>query len=244
MLRRLLITLILVVLGLPLALAENIVQVSEQAGQGNAYVLTDGYTNSGVETLTVSNLPVYFSFNTDLDVTVPNPVNQNESALLTLSVRSTEAGAALGGLVEQGGFSGSFTIIDNSGGVNQGYNLLSGTFAGSASVSGISGGTEMTLSDTDTGTLPNEVQFTSAYLSFVHYSGTEAASFTLSNLSAALTLDLNDFLESNTGSGVDTFSATPQPPVTTAEPETLLLSGAALLGIGLFLRKRKLQPYF
>jgi hypothetical protein len=243
MFTRLLTGSILVILGLPgLALAEQIAQISEQIGQGNAYVLTDDYSVNGTEVFTVTNLPVYFSFSTDLDITIPNPVAQNESGLLNLSVTSTTAGGGYLTQIGQGGFTGAFSIIDNSGGVNNGMNLLSGTFSTSASIGGTVGGHGMTFSDTDTDLLQNEVTFTSSFLNFAYYTGTEVATFSLSNLQNVLALDTHNFLVSTTGAGTGTFSATPTPPVLTAEPETLLLSGAALLGIGLVLRKRKLQP--
>jgi hypothetical protein len=243
MFRRLLIASMLFVLGLPgLALADQIAQVNEQTGQGNAYILMNNYTLDGTEVLSVTNLPVYFSFSTFLDITIPNPVSQNESALLNLYVTSTTPGGGFSSTIVQAGFSGTFSIIDNSGGVNNGLNLLSGTFSASATISGIVDGNGMTFYDTDTSKLPNEVTFTSSFLNFAYYTGTEVASFSLSNLLNVLDLDTHNYLVSTTGAGTATFSATPTPPVITAEPETLLLSGAALLGIGLILRKRKLQP--
>jgi hypothetical protein len=233
----------LVVLGLPgLALADQIAQVNEQTGQGNAYILTNDYSLNGTEVFTVTNLPVSFSFSTFLNIAIPNPVPQSESGLLNMDVTSTTAGGSGFGSIGQSGFSGTFSIIDNSGGVNNGLNLLSGTFNGNATISGAPGGNGMTFFDTDTSLLPNEVTFTSSFLNFTYFAGTEVASFGLSNLQTVLDLDSHNYLVSTTGAGVDTFSATPTPPVMTPEPETPLLSGAALLGIGLVLRKRKLQP--
>ena len=237
MLRRLLVTLLLVAIGLPsLAMADQIAQVNEALGQGNAYILTDKFSVNGTETFTVTNLPVYFSFNSNLGTGVP----QNVDAILNVSATSTTVGSSSpdGSQDSQGGFVGSFSITSGVYG-----NLLSGTFASAGYAQGADGGNGLTFTDTDTTKKPNEVVFTSQYLNFNYYVETEVMSFALSNLSSPLALDLNNFLVSNTGSGVDTFSATPLPPPTPAEPGTVLLSGAALLGIGLVLRKRRLQLF-
>jgi len=245
MLRRLLITLIPVVLGLPsVALGDQIAQISE-VDQTNSYVLTDNYSVNGQEIFSVTNLAVKFSFDPNLPIVFPDPVLQNELALLNVYVTSTTPGGSGFGSIGQSGFSGTFSITDNSGGVNQGNNLLSVTFGGNGSVSGIPDGNGMQFNDSDTGTLTNEVMFTSAYLNFSYYTETEVAQFTVSDLVNSFALDSHDFLVSNNGAGVGTFSATPTPPVVTAEPDTVVLvSGAALLGIGIVLRKRRFRPVF
>lgn len=226
MLRRVLIALMFVVLGLPsMALADQIAQVNEALGQGNAYILTD---NGTYETFTVTNLPVTFSFASGLNIGIP----QNTSATLNLYA-STSTTATGTSQLDEGGFSGSFSIISSLYG-----NLLSGSFGPIGDLSGRGSG--MTFSDSTPP--PSEVAFTSQYLDFVKYSGTLALSFALSNVTPALSINVADhFLASTTGSGVDTFSATPVPPVVAAEPETLVLSGVLLLGIARLLRKRKLQ---
>ncbi len=234
--RRLLIALILSVLGVPgLALASQLAVVSEINTQNNDYILTDpgiSAADGGIETLTASS-EVELSFNTALNSGLPS----NIDATLTLTAQTTTSGILIGGPggeEYQPGFSGTFSIVSGLYG-----DLLSGTFT-TASITGGDGGSAMTFSVSDSG-VNNQVTFASQIINFSAYSGTEALSFALTNLTPALALDASDsFLASTTGAGVDTFSANPLPPVVTPEPRTLVLSGAALLGIGLALRKRKL----
>jgi hypothetical protein len=97
----------------------------------------------------------------------------------------------------------------------------------------------MTFQSADSSYHLTAVTFTSDYLNFNYYTETLALSWSMSNLKPVLSIT-DDFLTSNNSAGSGNFSADPLPPVV-AEPETLLLSGAALLSIGLFLRKQKLR---
>jgi hypothetical protein len=219
---------ILFVVAMPI-MATQIAQVTEQGDQPNAYTLSDSIAphcpsaTNPCETFIVNNLLVYFSFNTSLGV---SSVPDNESALLTLFASSSTPGGLFGNTTAiQSGFSGTFSLIDDSGGIEQGKNLLSGTFANHATVLGTLGGYGLSFYDSDTTTSPNEIAFNS---NFVSFSGGEAVSFALTNLSAPLTIDSNNFLGNNTGSGVSTFSANVTP-----EPFSMILVGFGLLICGI-----------
>jgi hypothetical protein len=219
-----------------LAVAEQIVQISEVNTQANVFTITDNGTGTGgSETLTVTSAEIYFSYSTDLLTGIP----QNELAYFSMTATTTTSATEDPyGDITAPGFSGSFSITDAA----SGQNLLSGTFASSGHISGTSGGDEMTFADSDTTQRPNEVTYTSAYLNFSGVT-TEAFSFSMSNVTPALALDANDqFLEGTTAAGTATFSATP-PPIVVAEPGTLVLAGGALLGIGLIVRRRRLRAF-
>ena len=251
MLRRLLITTILVVVFLPgLAMAEQIASFIEQI-QTNSFIVTDNVTS---ETVTAS-VEIEFSFSPDLGIAVPG----NEYAILSLTATTT-TGLTQADLpfVFDKGYYGSFSIIDNdyvgcpltctsTPGPYFGDNLLSATFGtpttGAGLLTGQVGGNGFGLADTDVAN-NSQITFSSDFLNFLDFSSSNQISFTTSNENPVLAVDSNTmFLTNTTAVGSGDFSANPVPPLT-AEPGTVLLSGAALLGIGLFLRKRKLQPYF
>ncbi|MGB7762187.1 MAG: hypothetical protein WBL61_20305 [Bryobacteraceae bacterium] len=242
MLRPVLITLILVLLGLPsLALADQLATWAEINAENNDFSLTD---NGSSETFTGTS-DITFIFSSALGITVPGQaVDGAVDAIMTLSVTTTSNVGQLGSLDVQAGFHGSFTITDDVPGVDYGDNLLSGTFASDAEISGTDGGYSMGFTDSDTKTLPpNEVVFSSAFVNFNYYTESDSVNFSFTNLIPALALDVSDkFLASNTSAGSGTFSATPLPPPFTAEPHTMVLIGAGLVGLGVVLRKRKLQP--
>jgi len=256
MLRRLLITTILAGFGLSgLALADNIAQISSVA-QGNVYNLLNPDSPSGTLSFTGAD-QVDFAFDPTLGITVPGEQTSGETlATLTFTATTTTHASSVllyGTVYEdiQGGFTGSFLVTDNTGGGT----LLSGNFGPNGVITGIDGGNGMTFQDSASGGSP-ELTFWSPYVNFSYYSGSLDLSLGFSNLAQPLAV-VDSFLggtgtvpknsdtgtSNNSGTAVYTLSATPLPPVT-AEPGTVLLSGAALLGIGLFLRKRKLQPYF
>jgi len=220
------------VLGLPgLAVADNIAQISEVATQGNQYILTNPGSSTGQETFTAS-VQVEFSFNTAVYTGLP----VNDLATLTMSASTSGHASSTYGIDVEGGFSGYFEIIDNV----TGNDLLSATFGPGAGISGIDLGSGMTFYDSDTEAAPNDVTFQSDYLNFQNYSGTEVMTFSLSNLSSVLRIAADQFLASTTGSATATFSATP-PPTVLPEPGTLVMAGAALLGLGFAFRKRRLR---
>jgi hypothetical protein len=230
MLGRVLIATILVVVGLPgLAVADELLTWGEVNSESNDFTLTNVGT---YETFTATS-DISVNFNSVLTTGLPSTV----SATLTLNA-STATAATGSSTLDEGGWSGSFTIIDTVAGADYGTNLLSGTFGPIGDLSGR--GHSMTFSDS---TPPgSEVVFTSDYLNFNNYSGDLAFSWSMSNITPALQIVADGFLNSVTGAGSGNFSADPLPPVIAPEPSTLLPIGVALAGLGLVLRKRKLEP--
>ena len=234
MFRHLLMALVLAALFLPaVGLATEIAQISQTAG-GNNYILNDLWherdihrdDRSGDNFLSCGRArgtrwPAYLKRNDDTTATNPG-----------------------GNYFSEGGFSGSFSIIDNTAGPDNGRNLLSGSFGSTyGTISG--SGYSMTFADSTPG---DSVVLSSFFLDFMP-SNTQSFSFSLSNIEDAegdpetLGFGAGGFLADNTSAGGATFAATP-PPVIAPEPTTLLLSGGALLGMGFLLRKRKSRRVF
>jgi len=230
MLRRLLITLILVACLPGLACAIELATWAEIGAEGNDFILTDNHSSESWTATT----GITFSFSSLLDTGVP----QNTYATLTLNSLTTTAAynnGGPGGTDGESGFTGTFAIISSWG-----TNLLSGSFSYGA-LSGTDGGKAMTFQSADSIYHLTADTFTSDYLNFNYYTETLAISWSMTSLAPALSV-VDSFLGSNTSAGSGNFSADPLPPVV-AEPETLVLSGATLLGIGLVLRKRRLQLF-
>jgi hypothetical protein len=171
---------------------------------------------------------VFFSFSN----TIPpsNPLPGIRQATLTWNASSTTIATDDAVTISQSGFSGTFSIIDNL----LGTNLLSGAFGPFGTLSGPSGGTSATFSDS----IPpvDEVTFTSAYLDFT-LSTTQAFALSLSNLNPGLSL-LAGMPVDATAAGTGTFSADPLPTSHTPEPASMALMGSALVAVGLFGRKK------
>jgi hypothetical protein len=152
-------------------------------------------------------------------------------ANFTFTATSSTPGTTAAGSDNEGGFSGSFSIIDAA----LLTNLLSGTFGSSAFANGSDGGTSAAFQDS---TPPSsEVSFTSDYLNFA-LSTTQAFSISLSSIAPEFTLGTGDFINDSGAVGSGTFSAVPPPTSNSPEPATATMIGLALTGVGLFLRKK------
>ena len=205
------------------ASASQIAQFTE-VNQTNDFVFDDLGTSVSFD---ASSL-IFFTFAPGLGTPYDGTPRE---ATLTFTSTSSTAGTSVAGNDTEGGFSGSFSIID----MLSGLNLLSATFGPSGAASGTDAGNTATFQDsTPPGT---EVVFTSDFLNF---SGTttEAFAISLSNVLPSITLDSNGFINSATGVGTGTFSAQPLPTSTTPEPATTAMIGGGLVGLSLLLRRR------
>jgi hypothetical protein len=206
--------------------------------------------NNGVTTLVTGSGQDFFTFLVG-GTPFGNPVLAN----FTLNASSTSngscgtAGCPNGDSFTQQGFTGSFQYIVAAGPF-LGMNLLSGTFNTSATpansggtVSQSVGGTGGSYLASQTGSNPTAVVFSSDFLNFAGVS-LETGAWGLSALSP-------NFAVNGTGTGaalgttfsgaqVATFSSEPPPTAGNAAPEpaTMVLMGAALVGLGMIGKKR------
>ena len=205
------------------ASASQLAQFTE-VNQTNDFMFTDLGTSVTFDAASM----IFFTFAPGLGT--PYDGSPRE-ATLTLTSSSSTPGSDVAGTDTEGGFSGTFTIMD----MMTGANLLSGTFGPSAAASGTDAGNSATFQDSTPP--PIQVQFTSDFLNFSGVT-TEAFGISLSNVLPAITLDSNGFLESATGVGTGTFSAEPLPTSSTPEPASGALIGGGLIGLSLLMRKR------
>jgi hypothetical protein len=183
-------------------------------------------TGSGV-TLTSSS-QIYFVFS-NVTGTLPPGLTGPLSATLTLDLSSTTPDSVTGGIISEGGFTGTFSIVLNTP-VNGQTNLLSGTInsAANATLTGKEGGTGASLSASTPPT--GSVTYNSAFVSFIDPT-TEALSFALSSVVPSFEDNGSGFLAAFNAAGSETFSSNP-PPVVTASPEPISM---LLIGFGMML---------
>jgi hypothetical protein len=177
-----------------------------QSGSGN----TITSTNNGAGTTTLSGTAVAST----VDQIVVGPATPF-GAVLSLSATSVGAAQLIAGFVEQA-FSGSFSIT-NGGSTN----YLSGTFTDAV----FGSGSGLTLSASN-GAPGESVSFTSNVIPNIDLGGTEAIDLSFSNVIPPVSIvsgSLNSFTSSISGN----FSAD------VPEPNSLVLMGVGLLGLGM-----------
>jgi hypothetical protein len=162
----------------------------------------------------------------------------------TLNAVSTTAGTTTGSNYEQGGYSGSFSILESAGDPNPGANLLSGVFqvigTGAQITSTINGSGGSFDASATTSDLSQLVMTSS----FVGLAGQtyEDSSWALSSLAPIFAVGGVTAGYPSAGpfdaSGVGTFASNPGASAI-PEPATFsLIGGALLLALGVFRRKR------
>ena len=207
-------------------------QIGQFLENGGGNLLTWTNSAAGVTFTTVNPLgaQVFWQY----DGSLATPLGSSlRTATLNITATTTQTAAVIGtSNVEELGFAGTFSIIDNV----LGTNLLSGTFNTGGTLGGALNGNNATLQDA---TPPaSEVVFTSTYLDFSGSTTSQAFALSLSNVSPNLSISgANSFMNSATGAATGTFSATPAPQVM-PEPATMALFGSALMALGIFGRKR------
>ncbi|HMD70529.1 MAG TPA: PEP-CTERM sorting domain-containing protein [Bryobacteraceae bacterium] len=227
MLKRLLITVAVVSLFVPaVALAEEIGIFTDTS---NDYDLN---VSGGHDVFSI-NANGYFTFGPLISTVFGQAPVQ---ATIDMSASTSSDAYTNGGTqAEEDNFSGSFTIYE----FGTLHILLAGTFGTTgASLSGSGGSGNFQDSTPPT----SEVVYTSDYLDFTPSTNYQAFSFSLSSFTPGLSYTGSPntvFLDNATAAGSGTFSADPGPTPDTPEPASMFLSGGALLGLGLLLRKRK-----
>jgi hypothetical protein len=198
----------------------------EQNGSQDFHLVDTG---SGV-TLTASS-QIYFVFS-NVTGTLPPGLTGPLSATLTLDLSSSTPDSLTGGIISEGGFTGTFSITLNTP-VNGKTNLLSGTInsAANATLTGKQGGTGASLSASTPPT--GSVTYSSAFVSFIDPI-TEALSLALSSVVPSFEDNGSGFLAPFYAAGSETFSSNPPPAVVTSAPEpvSMLLIGFGMMLIG------------
>jgi hypothetical protein len=210
------------------ASASQIGQFLENGG-GNLFMWTNSAAGVTFTTVNPLGAQVFWQY----DGALATPLGASlRTATFSITATTTQTAAVVGGTnIQELGFAGSFSIIDNI----LGTNLLSGTFNTGGTLGGALNGNNATFQDA---TPPaSEVVFTSSYLDFSGSTTSQAFALSLSNVSPNLSINANSFMNSANGAATGTFSAQPSPQVM-PEPATMALLGSALMALGIFGRKR------
>jgi hypothetical protein len=190
-----------------------------QSGGGSSVIGTQTGTST---TITAANAPITIS---QIDAANITPL----AGFLDMSFQSTSDATSTLGSLEQH-FTGSFSMTSGANG--SGINYLSGTLIDIAF--GSNAAFNLNASTPPSG----NVTFTSDVISDLGLD--RGAGFSFANVFPLLTITDTTF-SSFTSSASGTFSANTlsSPPAQVAEPASLALFGAGLLGLGVFHRRRR-----
>jgi hypothetical protein len=214
--------------GSPLTFAQFL-----EPGGSQDYTLT----NNGTGNVLHGSSAIDF-FYENINGTLPGALQGLVHATLTIDATSTTMDLISGSNISESGFTGTFTILDDSM-VNSQNNLLSGSFSTLATISGTNGGTSANFGDS-TPTLA-EVTFNSAFIDFSPTPLTEAFAISFSSVTPSLVNGTGNFLAAFTAAGSGTFSSDPPPSADTApEPVSFLSMCLGLLTLALY-RLRQLR---
>ena len=193
-------------------------------------------TNNGTGNVLHGSSAVDF-FYENVNGTLPVALQGLVHATLTIDATSNTTDVIGSSNISESGFTGTFTILDDST-VNGQNNLLSGSFSTLATISGTNGGTSANFGDS-TPTL-TEVTFNSAFINFGATPLTEAFAISFSSVTPQLVNGAGSFLAAFTAAGSGTFSSDPPPSAVTASPEpvSFLSMFSGLLAIAPFGMRR------
>ena len=228
-----------------LAIPVTFAQFVQQDGAQQAWSIAT--TGAGVTTITASsNVTFFFSG-------VPGvPFAGGENAIFSLTASSSQLGncgvnCGTGDSFVQPGYAGSFSFTD--AGATPGTNLLSGTFAVSATPATSGAQLRSTIGSSGAGfaasantSNPTQLVMSSDYLNLSGQTQ-QNASWSISSLvpnfftGPVLLAQARPGTGTFRGAGAGTFSSEPGPTALVPEPASLLVLGAGLIGLAAVRRR-------